>query len=353
MNRLPRTMSVLATLALTVPALASTGAWAAPDDGVAATPHPAAPRGGCAVTQDVDATRITTSGVTLSNPKVKIHERVTHRSKNPKKKGWRTFTKATVTWTTTGSATATTRYASADCGVAERSVVASAKRSGKVSFTIDAHAISPSKKTSRSVSRSRVVAKAKKYSLGKAKVLVSDKALLKARTDFIATLPRRPVTTEYQAPKKLSAKQACPTKLATSGTSDWRTTDAAATVVPQFETPAAVWVCAYPDAGGTVQRVKVTGAAQRRVLAGVRGLTTPSPRMMTSCTEGFPTRTLISLVSATGKVTGIVVNHRGCGSVQLTASPARQVAGLKDSPGLPQGRFNAPATLGWALSTVS
>lgn len=332
-------LSAGATLLALTTAITGSLASAAPTD-LTAEPSlrpsdPAAPEGGCAVTQPPGATRVDSTRTTLKKLRTVRSVITTRRGPDGR---WRARVKRTVSWTATARVSIADRYASADCDVDERAVQGTASRTRKVTTEVSALRRSSSRTKAIRQARSTAAAKARRDATRLVVTRASDAAFLAARQSFLDTLPAPAVSSSK--PRRLTGPEVCPTRLGSRGNTEaaWRP----GTTVPQFADPAAVWVCTYRfDTGKVSERQKVTGATRRALVAGLRSLRYDSMEALSkqACTADLGPRHLVAHVAADGTVTGAVVHDYGCHDVRLTADAARHAPGGVTSPGVPAGTF--------------
>lgn len=341
--------TLAATLVATHGASASAGA---PNP----EPHPAAPIGGCAVTQGPTTTYSAASGVKLERRRTTLEERRVKRTPA----GWRVRLRAEVAWRGTATVTATSTYASADCGVESRRVGATATQISTTTRTVGRAATARTKKAATRAARAKVRKVTRKQARPEVVALARDAAALKARLTFISELPTRD---EHRPDGDVTVPvgRACPTRLATAATRQEReAAEAPGTVVPQFETPAAIWFCSYAPTGTGKQSGKLTrhqllsGAEARTALAGIRslGLPNPDPKDV-ACTADLGPTHVVSHVTSDGRVTSVVVQDFGCRDTGLTADLARTAAGTTTSRGVPSGTYHPSPTLRHLFATLS
>lgn len=154
-----------------------------------------------------------------------------------------------------------------------------------------------------------------------------DAAFLKARRSFLAGLPTR----DDALPDliaKVSGRQACPARLA--GKASQQARDRATTVgtvVPQFDAPAALWVCTYEHGKRRltlVERTKTNSRLKRDLVAGIRALRVRDPQVEPVCTADLAPVHLITHVTRDGRITAVQIGDFGCRDARLTADPARK-----------------------------
>lgn len=345
----------LAALSLGIPLLASgpastvTANRSVDAAAAADVPDPAAPVGGCAVTQAPEATRFG-KATDVATKKVRTVRAKTSVRRLPDGR-WRARVTSTKVWKASATVAVTDRYASADCDVAERAVTGSARRSSKV--RVDAHTLKSATTRKAAVRKARKAAtvQARRSVRSSTVTKARDAAFLKARLSFLATLPTRPTGPTADVVRTLTGKQVCPKRLA-SGTDNAAASRPGATV-PQFAEPAAVWVCTYSFFDGkVVDRTEATGSRRRALVNGLRSLRYSSDEEQDNraCTADLGPLKLVAHVAIDGTVTGTVVQDFGCHDVALTADPARVIAGTRTTPGVPAGIFHGRPTFYGAVA---
>lgn len=334
-------------LAVIAPLALSTVSAAAP----AADPHPAAPIGGCAVTQDPAADVVSKPRkVTLQRKRTVVQQRRVKRVA----RGWRVALDSRVVWRGGATVDVTSTYASADCGVEEQRVQATHRRTSRVPVTLRRGATAPTRKAAAAEARKKVRHATRRSARARVIDLAREAALLKARTTFLDSLPTRDETVptvEVANP----AKQACPKRVATKATQKGH--EAArreGTIVPQFDQLGTLWVCSYGYPKGVLtERRKVRGVDARRVLAGLRSLRLLPVDGPRACPSDIGGTTLVTHVTPAGGVTSVAVQRFGCHDARLTASAARVAPGTAVARGVPTGTFGSSPLLWEALSRLA
>lgn len=327
-----RFAAALASLAL-VPLAALPSLANAP----AAQPHPAAPPGGCAVTQD--ATVRVDSPTTVTGLKRTKARRTSTWVRQLPDGQWQARVAVVSRWKGTATATSGGSYASADCDVAPKTVTATRTRATDVRVSWAATRKASTRKGA--VNAAIRTAKSRSKSLARADLttLAHEAAGLAARRSFLQALPDRGIPAPQHWPLPTRA-QACPTKLAPLSDKQWSAASTKSALVPQFEDVAATWVCRYSHSDGhVVTRTKITGAAQRRLVAGLRSIRVLDPRISEACTAEAGSTYLVTHVNQRGQWISVVVNDFGCRTVRLTSDPKRVPAGAKVSAGVPSGYY--------------
>lgn len=326
-------LAAASTATLVVSLLALPAVTAAP----APTPDPAAPPGGCAVTQDVTQTRSQTAEVSVRRTRATRLDLRTRRTEDGR---WSARLRVASSWKGRASVTSTGVYASADCDVAERQVSATRTRAAGVRVTQSVRRTATNRKAAIREARAAVT----KRSRREARVLLvtraNDAAFLAARQSFLRTLPNRDVAQDSMERQMPSARQACPTRLASGSRAEQQRALERGETVPQFADAAQVWVCRYSHVDGKVEsRRKVSAAQRTRLVAGLRSLTTLDPRIAVACTADIGPTYLVVHVARDGVRTGAVLHDSGCRHVGLTRDAGRELAGGRTSPGVPAGEY--------------
>lgn len=335
---LVRLAAVLASVTL-VPLAALPSLASAP----ASTPHPAAPLGGCAVTQD--ATVHHPARTQVSGLQRTAARRTAGWARQLPDGRWQARVDVASRWKGRATATTSADYASADCDVASRTITTTRTRATSVRVTWSATRKASTRKGAINAAIRTAKEKSKKVARRELAQVALDAAGLAARQSFLDALPKRDAVLPSVRPMP-TRTQACPTRLASASDEQWSAAEHKGTLVPQFSDAAATWVCRYSHVDGkVVERTKVTGAAQRRLVAGLRSLVVPDPRMAEACIPDLGSTYLVTHVTARGLRTGVVINDFGCRSARLTPDPKLVAAGTTVSPGVPSGRYRPSDSL--------